>query len=136
MKIRKLKGDWRNEAALMCQTIDALWNAQVASRSCSGSGDFQVRCNDAILALANKLMEEHVERFYETETKKFKVTYDVKRSGTGELVVEAKDEAEAKAKAESQLRNDPLVHETLDDLPTDFVTAGIVEAKEVRDDRA
>lgn len=136
MRIRKLKDDWNYGIPVMCQMIIALKEARAVSPACMGSGEFQSRSADAILALADKLMEDHVERFYEPETKKFKVTYDVKRSGTGELVVEAKDEAEAKAKAESLLRNDPLVHETLDDLPTDFVAADIVEAKEVRDGQA
>lgn len=135
MKIRKLKEN-PHASGQLCDMIAALTTAREISASVKDAAEFQGRCVDAILALGNQLLVEYVEPLYVPETKRFKVTYDVKRSGTGELVVEAKDEAEAKAKAESLLRNDPLVHETLDDLPTDFVAADIVEAKEYRDGQA
>lgn len=135
MKIRKLNDDWNYGIPVMCQMIVALKEARAVSPACMGSGEFQSRSADAILALVNKLMEEYVERFYVPETKKFLVTYDVKRSGAGELVVEAKDEVEAKAKAESQLRND-LGPDWLDKRKTELVAADIVDAKEYRDGQA
>lgn len=134
MKVRKLKGDWRNEAMLMCQMIVALKTARDVStayhdgNNVSTSGGFQCRCNDAVVALANRLMEDHVERSYEPDTKKFLVTYDVKRSGTGKLVIEAKDEAEAKARAESQLKE--LDDDWFDTMETGLDGVDVVEARE------
>ena len=134
MKIRKLKGDWRNEAMLMCQMIVALKEARAVSPACMGSGEFQSRSADAILALANKLMEEYVEPLYVPEAKKFLVTFDVKRSGTATTVVEAKDEAEARAIAQSNLGKTADAH--FDEVPTEVVATDVVEAKEYRDGQA
>ena len=129
MKIRKLKGDWRNEAVLMCQTITALKVARDVSMGVPDNADFQNRCTDAVVALANRLMEEHVERFYEPETKKFKVTFDVQRSGTFSTVVEAKDEAEAKSIARNAVGRITDVH--FDEVPTEVVATNVVNAEEV-----
>lgn len=134
MKIRKMKEN-PHACGQLCDMIAALTTAREISASVKDATEFQGRCVDAILALGNQLLVEYVEPLYVPETKKFLVTYDVKRSGTGELVVEAKDEAEAKAKAESQLRND-LGPDWLDKRKTEFVAADIVDAKEYRDGQA
>lgn len=136
MKIRKLKGDWRSndDVVAMCRMINALDRARIVSNACADNAGFQNRCVDAIVALANRLVEERVERFYEPETRKFTVTFDVKRSGCHAMTVDAKDEAEAKAKAEERLRG--FADSWFNARETSFVAADVVEAKEVQDGEA
>ena len=130
MKIRKLKGDWRNEAMLMCQTIGALETAMNrVAPTVKDRDDFQRRCADAILALANRLMEEHVEKFYEPDMKRFKVTFDVKRSGVHTMEVDAETEDDAKDLVRNKL--DQMEASELDDMKTDFIDTDVFDAEEM-----
>lgn len=129
MKIKKLKGDWRNEAMLMCQTIGALKTARDVSMGVADNADFQVRCSSAIFALANRLMEEHVERLYAPETKRFRVTYDVKRSGVHTMEVDAETEDDAKNLVRNKLEQ--MEASEFDDMKTDFIAAEVFESEEM-----
>lgn len=133
MKVRKLKEN-PHACGQLCDTIAALTTAREISASVKDATEFQGRCVDAILALGNQLLVEYVEPLYVPETKKFLVTYDVKRNGIGELVVEAKDEAEAKAKAEVQLEG--FDDDWFNGRETDLTGVDVVDAKEYRDGQA
>ena len=130
MKIKKLKGDWRNDAMVMCQTISALKTARDVSMGAADNGDFQVRCSNAIFALANRLMEEQVERFYEPDMKRFKVTFDVKRSGVHTMEVDAETEEDAKNIVQNRLKQ--MEESEFDGMKTDFLDAEVFESEEVR----
>lgn len=129
MKIKKLKGDWRNDAMVMCQMIVALKEARAVSSACMGCEEFQSRSADAILALANRLMEEHVEKFYEPDMKRFKVTFDVKRSGVHTMEVDAETEDDAKNLVRNKLEQ--MEASEFDDMKTDFIAAEVFESEEM-----
>lgn len=139
MKIRKLKGDQcvnddvlassYDDVVAMCQMITVLKEARDVSQSIRESEDFQGRCNDAIIALANKVLETHVEKFYEPDTKRFRVAYDVKRSGVHTMEVDAETEADATNVVRAKLLK--MKYSEFDGMKTDFIAADVVEAKEM-----
>lgn len=139
MKIRKIEGIDKSkklclaEMAAIGQTIVALKEARAVSAAYQGPGEFRGRCADAIVALANTVLED-VESRYAPETRAFKVTFDVKRSGCHVMVVNAADEAEARQIALHRLEDtDDAI---LDQMKTEVVATDVVDAVEVSDGRA
>lgn len=130
MKIKKLKGDWSGDTLAMCQMINALDRARIVSNACADNADFQNRCTDAIVALASRVLEDSVELSYEPEMKRFRVTYDVKRSGVHTMEVDAETEEDAKNLVQSRLER--MEESEFDGMKTDFLAAEVFEAEEVR----
>ena len=137
MKIRKIEGIDKSKKLCLAEmsaigtTILALDRAQNSTAPMlANSKGFQLRCANAIIALANTVLED-IESRYAPETKKFKVSYDVKRSGVHTMVVEARDSREARAIAERELGRMP--EDEFQKLNTEFVACDVVDSEEVVD---
>ena len=134
MKIRKLNEiNWGGDSLSMGALADVIVALDIAQNSTApslpDSKEFQGRCATAIVALASQILDK-VERYYAPETKRFRVTYDVKRSGCHAMEVEAKDEDEAEQIALHRLEDTDEA--CLDGLETEIVATDVVEAVEVR----
>lgn len=126
MKTRKFKDAERLGDSWVKETIGSLLKVK------ANAGDPKVRerCDAAIQALGAVELRR-VESLYLPETKKFKVSFDVKRSGVHTMVVEATDSADAKAKAERRIAT--MDEDEFQSLGTEFVGVDVVDSDEVVD---
>lgn len=130
MKIRKLAVDALGcDAAALANVIVAL---DVARRSTApsldGSGEFQDRCATAIVAIADRILER-IERNYEKDLKRFRVSFDVKRVGNHTMEIDAETKEDAEASVQNKL--DQMSARELGDMKTDFLAAEVFDSEEV-----
>lgn len=134
MKIRKLTEDnWGGDSLSMGALADVIVALNIAQTSTApslqDSKEFQGRCATAIVAIANQILGK-VERFYAPETKRFRVTYDVKRSGVHTMEVDAETEEDARNLVQNKLSQ--MESGEFDDMKTDFLAAEVFESEEVK----
>ena len=135
MKVRKLAKDvWGDDSAAIGALANVIVALDVAQNSTApsldGSCEFQARCSTAIIALADSILEK-IERNYAPGMKRFRVTFDVKRSGVHTMEVDAETEDDAKDLVQSRLEQ--MEASEFDDMKTDFLAADVFEAEECRD---
>lgn len=132
MKIKKLKCDWGGDALSVGALADVIVALNVAQNSTApsldGSCEFQARCSTAIVALADHILEK-IEKNYVPDMKRFKVTFDVKRSGVHTMEVDAETEDDAKDLVRNKLEQ--MEASELDDMKTDFIAAEVFESEEM-----
>lgn len=132
MKIKKLKCDWGGDALSVGALADVIVALNVAQNSTApsldGSCEFQNRCSTAIIALADHILEK-IEQNYAPDMKRFKVTFDVKRSGVHTMEVDAETEDDAKNLVRNKLEQ--MEASEFDDMKTDFVAAEVFESEEM-----
>lgn len=132
MKIKKLKCDWGGDALSVGALADVIVALNVAQNSTApsldGSCEFQDRCSTAIVALADHILEK-IEQNYAPDMKRFKVTFDVKRSGVHTMEVDAETEDDAKDLVRNKLEQ--MEASELDDMKTDFIAAEVFESEEM-----
>ena len=132
MKIKKLKCDWGGDALSVGALADVIVALDVAQNSMApsldGSCEFQARCSTAIIALANHILEK-IEKNYAPDMKRFKVTFDVKRSGVHTMEVDAETEDDAKDLVRNKIEQ--METSELDDMKTDFIAAEVLESEEM-----
>ena len=133
MKIKKLKCDWGGDALSVGALADVIVALNVAQNSTApsldGSCEFQNRCSTAIIALADHILEK-IEQNYAPDMKRFKVTFDVKRSGVHTMEVDAETEDDAKELVRNKL--DQMEASELDDMKTDFIDSDVFDAEEIK----
>ena len=133
MKIKKLKCDWGGDALSVGALADVIVALDVAQNSTApsldGSCEFQARCSTAIVALADHILEK-IEQNYAPDMKRFKVTFDVKRSGVHTMEVDAETEDDAKNLVRNKLEQ--MEASELDDMKTDFVDSDVFDAEEIK----
>ena len=98
--------------------------------SIDGSGEFQDRCATAIIAVADQILEK-VERNYEQDLKRFRVSYDVKRAGNHTMEVDAETKEDAENLVQNKL--DQMENREFDDMKTEFLAAEVFDSEEIRD---
>ena len=132
MKIKKLKCDWGGDALSVGALADVIVALNVAQNSTApsldGSCEFQNRCSTAIIALADHILEK-IEQNYAPDMKRFKVTFDVKRSGVHTMEVDAETEDDAKDLVRNKLEQ--MEASEFDDMKTDFIAAEVSESEEM-----
>ena len=132
MKIKKLKCDWGGDALSVGALADVIVALNVAQNSTApsldGSCEFQSRCSTAIIALADHILEK-IEQNYAPDMKRFKVTFDVKRSGVHTMEVDAETEDDAKNLVRNKLEQ--MEASEFDDMKTDFIAAEVFESEEM-----
>ena len=132
MKIKKLKCDWGGDALSVGALADVIVALNVAQNSTApsldGSCEFQNRCSTAIIALADHILEK-IEQNYAPDMKRFKVTFDVKRSGVHTMEVDAETEDDAKDLVRNKLEQ--MEASEFDDMKTDFIAAEVFESEEM-----
>lgn len=131
MKIKKIENLESHKLCLsemsaVAQVILALDKARSSTAPVvEDPGEFQRRCSDAIIALADMVLGD-VESHYAPEKRRFRVTYEVKRSGTHSMEVEADSPEAAERAAQASLdRNDML-----DELHTEVLAADVRDVEE------
>ena len=132
MKIKKLKCDWGGDALSVGALADVIVALNVAQNSTApsldGSCEFQNRCSTAIIALADHILAK-IEQNYAPDMKRFKVTFDVKRSGVHTMEVDAETEDDAKDLVRNKLEQ--METSELDDMKTDFIDTDVFDAEEM-----
>ena len=132
MKIKKLKCDWGGDALSVGALADVIVALNVAQNSTApsldGSCEFQNRCSTAIIALADHILGK-IEQNYAPDMKRFKVTFDVKRSGVHTMEVDAETEDDAKDLVRNKLEQ--METSELDDMKTDFIDTDVFDAEEM-----
>ncbi len=87
------------------------------------------RCRRVLVANTLHILQREESGLVEKPTKKrFRVTYDVKRAGSQDMVVEAENEAEARNLVQSLLNKSGT--SSFDKVKTEFVAAEVYEANE------
>ena len=133
MKIKKLKCDWGGDALSVGALADVIVALDVAQNSTApsldGSCEFQARCSTAIVALADHILGK-IEQNYVPDMKRFKVTFDVKRSGVHTMEVDAETEDDAKDLVRNKLEQ--MEASELDDMKTDFIDSDVFDAEEIK----
>lgn len=95
----------------------------------SGDELLHERCRRVLVANTLHILQREESWLVEEPAKKrFRVTYDVKRSGSQDMVVEAENEAEARNLVQSILNKSGA--SSFDEVKTEFVAAEVYEANE------
>ena len=136
MKIRKIKEDaWGDDFS----AIGALANVIVAldvarsstAPSLDGAGEFQNRCATAIVAVADRILER-IERNYEKNLKRFRVSFDVKRVGNHTMDVDAETKEDAENLVQNKL--DQMENREFEDMKTELLAAEVFDSEEIKDE--
>lgn len=95
----------------------------------SEDGLLHERCRRVLVANALHILKrEESWLVEEPEKKRFRVTYDVKRSGSQEMVVKAENEAEARNLVQDILNKSDA--SSFDNVQTEFIAAEVYKANE------
>ena len=134
MKVRKLAKDvFGDDSAAIGALANVVCALDIARNSTApslkDSGEFQERCATAIVAIADNILGK-IERNYAPEMKRFRVTFDVKRSGVRSMEVDAETEEDAKDLVQDKLEQ--MEESEFDGMKTDFLAADVFETEEVR----